>query len=137
MRWYNLKILAYNTSDNFDGYRPEPFTLEYVNYVLEKMKTEIIEKYSRRYKKLEIDFDDINYNENSMKANIILYNNTRLIASDEFEFIPYSDYWDKSDYNQHLDTTVSKFVEKLVWTPFISIHIQLRMKGEYTIWKDW
>lgn len=109
-----MKILAYNTSDNFDGYRPEPFTLEYVNYILDKLNNEIFNKYLRRYKKLEIDFDDINYSENSMKANVILYRNTRLIASDEFEFIPYSDYWDKSDYNQHLDTTVSKFVEKLV-----------------------
>jgi len=109
-----LKILAYSTSDNFDGYRPEPFTLEYVNYILEKLKNEIFNRYSRRYKKLEVDFDDINYSENSMKANVILYNNSRLIASNEFEFTPYSDYWDKEDHNQHLDTTVSKFVEKLV-----------------------
>ena len=49
-----------------------------------------------------------------MKANVILYNNIRLIASDEFEFTPYSDYWDKEDYNQHLDTTIIKFVDHLV-----------------------
>lgn len=109
-----MKILAYSTSDNFDGYRPEPFTLEYVNYILDKLKNEIVNEYSRRYKKLDIDFDDINYSENSMKTNVIVHNNSRLIASNKFEFTPYSDYWDKEDYNQHLDTSIINFVEHLM-----------------------
>lgn len=109
-----MKILAYSTSDNFDGYRPEPFTLEYVNSILEKLKNGIVNKYSRRYKKLEVDFDDINYSENSMKANVIVHNNSRLIASNEFEFTPYSYYWFKEDYNRHSDTSIIKFVETLL-----------------------
>ena len=108
-----MKILCYRIDDDFDGYRPEPFTYESVNDILDKLEDELLEQYSRNYRDLKVEFSDVNFNENSMSSEVIVFDRYRMISDSRFEFIPYSFYKDLSEYYDHLDECIDEFVISL------------------------
>ena len=109
----NYSGVANMVQEQDGGYRPEPFNTEEVHQILDAVEDSILEMYGRRYKKLDINIYDIHFSEESMSSKIVLENNRRFLVSKVFTFTPYSDYFDLSDYQQHLDTSIYKFVKDL------------------------
>lgn len=94
-------------------YRPDPFTEESVDDIVEEVWKKLRQRFEKKFKGLNIDMDDIRYTDNTMKVHIDIYNGNHLKLSGEFEFTPYSNYWDASDYEQHKNITIQKFVDSL------------------------
>ena len=99
--------------DSEEGYQPDAFNNDSVESILDDLEVALRNKFSRRYKDLQIDFDDISYEAFKISGKVDIYNGMKLKHSKVFEFSPYSDYWDISDYQQHLQTSIQKFVNDL------------------------
>lgn len=109
-----MKIFCRSATDEYeDNYRPEPFNAESVDKILEDLRDAIQQKFGKRYKDISVDFDDIYFDDDMMKCQVAVYNNGVLRLEGSFDFTPYSDYWDITDYQQHKDTNIQKFVSKL------------------------
>lgn len=85
-----------------------------VDDIIEELISRVREKYGRRFKKLQLDIDDIRWGKHSLKAQVTLYNGDRLISDSEFSFAAYDEYFDEDDYNQHITRTIVEFVDNLV-----------------------
>lgn len=101
-------------SVNEDEFVPSTFDDEFVEDIINKIKIQIKQKFGRRFKKMEIDVDDIAFEGTRMQAEFIVYNNGSAKADEKFRFSAYSGYWDEDDFNQHINTSISSFVENLV-----------------------
>lgn len=106
------RIICY-TSDDIDQFVFGPFSKDSVNDILDDLYDAVQDAYSRRFKNLTISIDDYLYTDTKLQAKVSVYNNNVLKMRGTFTFEPYSDYWDVSDYEQHLNTTIQKFVNSL------------------------
>ena len=94
---------------------PEVFDSDKVDNMLDDLKHSIWEKLFRKLPDLQIKFKNIRFNSHEVACDVEVYNNgNQLKYSGEFEFDAYPDYWDESDYQQHIKVTISKFVSNLV-----------------------
>ena len=106
-----MKILCRTT--DLDEVRPAPFDMDMVKNIIDDVHTAILDKYGRRFRKIDVEIDDVLYDDYTVSFHVDVFNGDVLKMSKEFEFTPYSDYWDVSDYNQHLSTTITRFVDNL------------------------
>lgn len=97
-----------------DFYEPEPFDDESSKVLLNKVKGAVIDKYGRRLKGIRIEMVSPSYTDTSVSAQFNVYNKNTLKASKLFEFHMYDDYWEESDYIQHLNMCINKFLEDLL-----------------------
>lgn len=93
---------------------PDKFDDTFVSSIIDSIKTQIDGRYGRRFKKMEIDAEEIEFDDTHMQARIIVYNNGSAKANRMFEFDAYDEYWDKDDFDQHVNVSTNKFVENLV-----------------------
>ena len=96
-----------------DVFQPNKFDEESVDAILKLIQDAIQEKFGRRYKSLSVDFDDLYFDDYNMQCQVTVYNNNVAKLAGEFKFSPYSSYWDITDYQQHQNTTIQKFVSTL------------------------
>ena len=106
-----MKILCRRNDEEF---RPAPFDKRTVQDIADDVHDAVFTKYGKRFKKIDVEVSDILYDDNTVSFDVKVYNGDKLKMSGHFEFTPYSDYWDVSDYDQHRNTTVSRFVNGLV-----------------------
>lgn len=94
-----------------DEYHPASFTSEFVDTVLEELKLQMEAKYRRVDRMIDIDVDDVDWTNTRIHARITLYINGELKSESCFNFAAYPDYWDESDFEEHINKTIAKFVE--------------------------
>lgn len=99
--------------DEASEYVPDYFNKESTDDVLSKLKEALKEKLSKRYKKLKVQFANIYFKGPEVQSDVIIYNGQEEKTRSQFTFTQYSDYWDISDYQQHVDTVIQKFVESM------------------------
>ena len=104
---------ADNLIDDPNEYIPRSFDKNSVESILRDLDDAVQGKFSKRYKQMSVEFEDIFFKGNTMKAKVILYNNGLEKKSKLFEFSAYFDYWDISDYQQHVAMSIQKFVDSL------------------------
>lgn len=103
-----------NNSFDYDEslvFEPEGFHQSSVESIADRLEDKLLSKFNRKYS--NIDIDVINYTDHSVMFHVDVYNNASSKRSGTFEFEAYPEYWDISDYQQHIDTTIHKFVENL------------------------
>lgn len=93
-------------------YIPE-ITFDEADDILSALHYALDVKYSKRYKSLQIDIDDVTCEDNRVKAKISLYNNGKIIVESWFDFAAYDEYFDKDDYDSHINRTIYEFVKYL------------------------
>lgn len=98
--------------DNMDTYIPEELNNDSASEILEILRKLLEQKYARRFRKIYIVFKDICLTGPELSVCVELSNNSRVVKQRSFKFNPYSDYWDKSDYDQHLSRTLHGFVDE-------------------------
>lgn len=104
-----MKILCKTEEE----YRPAPFDHRSANELADDVHDAIYQKYGKRFKKISVDIDDIKFDDDYVKFYVDVYNDDKLKFEGEFEFSPYSDYWDQTDYEQHKKSTIARFVKDL------------------------
>ena len=114
---YNKPVQFEN--DNLDDWLPPLFTEDLVDDIINRIRVKCIELYSRRFPNLFVEFDDEYWGSSGesggkMHVFVALYSNGVEKASDEFKFHSHDSYWDESDFEQDINTSVSNFVENLV-----------------------
>jgi len=98
-----------------EEYVPEVFDADKVDDILNDLKHTIWEKLFRKIPDVKIRFKNIRFNPHEAACDVEVFNNgNQLKYSGEFEFDAYPEYWDESDYRQHIKTTITKFVNELV-----------------------
>lgn len=106
-----MKILCRRTDEDF---RPAPFDKQMVKDIVDDVHDSIYTKYGRRFKQIDIEIENILYDDYTVSFDVDVFNGDTLKLEGHFEFVPYSDYWDVTDYDQHKSTTISRFVNGLV-----------------------
>jgi len=112
----------YNNPTNFvdDEYWIPPMIDEaFVDDILNRIQVKCRELYQRRFPELSVEFDDEYWGSKSgsggsMHVMVYLLNNHKEKASGEFKFHTQDFYWDESDYQQDINTSVHSFCENLV-----------------------
>lgn len=99
--------------DTNSEYIPEPFTTESVDDILDDLNSALMKAYSKRYSNLCIAFEGIQFNATHMSTYVKLLNRNQSVKSGMFDFQQYSEYWDISDYQQHIAVTIQQFVSTL------------------------
>lgn len=107
-----MKRIIHAANDSMQ-FVPGSFSQDSVNDILDDLCETLKGAYSRRFKNIGIDLDDYKYTDTKLEVDVSVYNNDILKLHGTFTFEPYSDYWDISDYEQHLNTTINKFVTSL------------------------
>lgn len=106
-------IQAKVVEDEDQCYQPNVFNKEEVNRILEDLLHEIEKKFYKRYKAAKYNFDNVHFDDYYMSATIHVTNGDKDIINKKFEFQPYSDYWDETDYQQHVQTSIQKFIRNI------------------------
>lgn len=99
--------------ENMSTYIPEELNDDSASEILENLRKLLEQKYVRRYRNICIMFKDICLTGPELSVCVELSNNSKVVKQGSFKFVPYLDYWDKSDYDQHLSIVLNKFVESL------------------------
>lgn len=105
--------LYVKASDDFGDMDYSPDVSADADDIVSSLTEEIEAKFQRRYKNLQIDIHDEQSDDAAFEANITLYNNGKLICEGHFSFKAYDSYFDSTDYIQHLNTSIYKFVANL------------------------
>lgn len=84
------------------------------NTIKPKLREAITAKYGKRFKSIGIDFDDDRFDEARVYIQVDVYNKDVHKGGAEFRFVRYKSYFDESDFYQHLNTTISRFVSDLI-----------------------
>lgn len=108
------RYIRANNYMNDEDFIPNNFTEDSANDVFDDLYQAIKDKFARRFKKLEINFQNEYYNGNKLGVDVTISNNGVEKGHSRFNFEQYSDYFDQSDYQQHIDTTIQKFLRTLV-----------------------
>lgn len=106
-----MKILC--TYSDIEEYRPEIFNVKLADDLVNDVKAAILDKYGRKFKRIRIKVEDLYWDDDHVDFEVEVYNGEKLRLSGLFEFTQYSDYWDISDYEQHRNVTISRFVKSL------------------------
>lgn len=94
-----------------EDFVPEPFTSQTAHELLYSIQEDIERKLSPRYLHVEVDFNEISFNSNSVYATFNVYAEGRPAKSYKFAFESWEDYFDQIDYEAHLNQTISNFLE--------------------------
>ena len=108
-----MKILCKDNMITDEEYQPDAFTKEDVENILDELFDALRQAFDGRYREPDYNIDNIHFEDFYMSCEVRIDKKGRTIASGKFEFIPYHDYWDTSDYQQHLATTIKRFVRSL------------------------
>lgn len=99
------------TSYTESDYIPEPFTSDFVNDVLGSIKSNLERKLSPRYIHLDIVVDDVKFEGTNIHATFDIYPADKPMKSYKFNFSAWGDYFDASDFREHLARTIAQFLE--------------------------
>lgn len=104
--------------DDEEEFIPPKFDEAFVDNIINRIRTRIKEKYTRRFPNMFVEFDDEWWgskaeNGGRMHVAVIIYSNGEEKAYDTFEFYAQDSYWDKLDYEQDIDMTVNNFVDNI------------------------
>lgn len=112
---YNNRDIPTNILEvDEDEFVPEAFDDAFVNTVVKQLKRLIYDRYKRRFKNISIDADDIAWRGTSMQVLITLWNGDKHIVDSYFKFHAHDDYWEESDFEEHLNRSMIDFVDTLV-----------------------
>lgn len=96
-----------------EQFQPDVFNKGTVDDILNKLFYEMKNKFGKRYPRAEYRFENIHFDDFYLSAQVKILNNGKALIDKKFEFQPYSDYWDKTDYDQHIATTIQKFISQV------------------------
>ena len=105
------KYVAYEEEDE---YIPESFNENSIDDILNKLKHDILDKYSKRFRQIHVDLDDVRWRDHRLECEVYIYNGDVLKSQKTFEFYHHDWYWDESDYEQQINREIYEFVENLV-----------------------
>lgn len=99
--------------DREEQFQPSVFNIDLVDDILKNLLHELKSKYGRRYPNAKYEFNNTHFDDFYMESDIRIINNDKVIFNKKFEFQPYSDYWDETDYTQHINITIQKFIRQM------------------------
>lgn len=105
--------LYVKASDDFEDMDYLPDVSVDADDIVSSLTEELEAKFQRRYKNLQVDIHDTQSDNHSFATNVTLYNNGKLICEGPFSFKAYDSYFDSTDYIQHLNTSIYRFVSNL------------------------
>lgn len=107
-----MKRYIKSSEDSWDtDYHPE--ISEDIDDIIPTLQEEVKQKFQRRYKNIQVDVDDIQWDSNRLEADIDIYNNGKHIKSAHFSFSAYDSYFDHQDYTSHLNRKIYEFVSSI------------------------
>lgn len=92
-------------------YHPE--ISEDVDDIIPTLQDEVKQKFQRRYKNIQVDIDDIQWDSNRLEADVDIYNGEKYIKSAHFSFSAYDSYFNHEDYISHLNRKIYEFVSNI------------------------
>ena len=84
-----------------------------IDDIIDSLKEEIENKFGRRYKNLQVDIEGKRLDDHTFEADVLIYNNGKVIREAHFSFAAYDSYFDETDYIQHINTRIHNFVSNL------------------------
>ena len=105
----------YILSDATPGsdYIPQSFDRDSAYDIAYAVETRIKDKFGKRWKGLSVEIDDISFSDNSVEMQVDVYNKDTLKCDGRFKFTQYEDYFDKADYESHINRKVNGFVDSI------------------------
>lgn len=102
-----------NSSFNSEEFIPE-MTLDFVNNsILVPLKDKVLNKLYRRYRGIKVDLDDVVLDNNTLRVDVVVYNNKVEKKRSTFKFTAWDSYWDETDFKSHLTQKLNSFVDAI------------------------
>ena len=97
-----------------DGYVPGNVDEDLVMQVCDVIEERIHERFDRPGRMIDVDFEDEAFGGHRMEIYVTVYVNGAMKCDNKvFAFEAYDNYWDSSDFDEHLNRAIIQFVDSL------------------------